>query len=79
MHPRILTSASVPQDENRHGDFFTAILKARSEFVDSNDWQVGVAASKQDWRLGLPSAIAQPARQRSSCGGEHSTLFVSNS
>jgi magnesium-protoporphyrin IX monomethyl ester (oxidative) cyclase len=27
------------QDENRHGDFFTAILKARSEFVDSNDWQ----------------------------------------
>lgn len=31
----------VLQDENRHGDFFTAILKARSEFVDSNDWQVG--------------------------------------
>ena len=29
------------QDENRHGDFFTAILKARSEFVSSNDWQVG--------------------------------------
>jgi magnesium-protoporphyrin IX monomethyl ester (oxidative) cyclase len=27
------------QDENRHGDFFTAVLKARSEFVDSNDWQ----------------------------------------
>lgn len=25
------------QDENRHGDFFTAILKARPEFLD--DWQ----------------------------------------
>eukprot|EP00208_Stichococcus_sp_RCC1054_P002783 CAMPEP_0206138428 /NCGR_PEP_ID=MMETSP1473-20131121/3318_1 /ASSEMBLY_ACC=CAM_ASM_001109 /TAXON_ID=1461547 /ORGANISM="Stichococcus sp, Strain RCC1054" /LENGTH=410 /DNA_ID=CAMNT_0053531865 /DNA_START=169 /DNA_END=1401 /DNA_ORIENTATION=+ len=27
------------QDENRHGDFFTAILKARPEFVEGSDWQ----------------------------------------
>lgn len=25
------------QDENRHGDFFSAVLKARPEFL--NDWQ----------------------------------------
>jgi hypothetical protein len=28
------------QDENRHGDFFTAVLKARPEFVEGSDWQV---------------------------------------
>mmetsp|Transcript_20335 Transcript_20335/g.24372 ORF Transcript_20335/g.24372 Transcript_20335/m.24372 type:complete len:426 (-) Transcript_20335:297-1574(-) len=27
------------QDENRHGDFFTALLKARSEFIDKDDLQ----------------------------------------
>jgi len=27
------------QDENRHGDFFTAVLKARPEFVEGSDWQ----------------------------------------
>ncbi len=26
------------QDENRHGDFFTAILKSQPQFI--NDWQV---------------------------------------
>lgn len=46
------------QDENRHGDFFTAILKARSEFVDSNDWQVGV-----NWTHSaqVPAGISVPA------------------
>ena len=28
------------QDENRHGDFFTAVLKARPELV--NDWQANL-------------------------------------
>jgi len=27
------------QDENRHGDFFTALLKSQKELVSANDWQ----------------------------------------
>lgn len=35
--PLTLTHPCRCQDENRHGDFFTACLKARPELV--NDWQ----------------------------------------
>lgn len=27
------------QDENRHGDFFSALLKAQPQFIDGSDWQ----------------------------------------
>ena len=27
------------QDENRHGDFFSALLKAQPQFIDGGDWQ----------------------------------------
>ena len=54
------------QDENRHGDFFTAILKARKEFVDSNDWTVGTVPGFADahpccpycWDLRSPPSVS---------------------
>eukprot|EP00238_Polyblepharides_amylifera_P006141 CAMPEP_0196576140 /NCGR_PEP_ID=MMETSP1081-20130531/5470_1 /TAXON_ID=36882 /ORGANISM="Pyramimonas amylifera, Strain CCMP720" /LENGTH=354 /DNA_ID=CAMNT_0041894671 /DNA_START=280 /DNA_END=1344 /DNA_ORIENTATION=+ len=30
------------QDENRHGDFFTALLKSQKELVSRNDWQAKI-------------------------------------
>jgi len=30
------------QDENRHGDFFTALLKSQKELVSANDWQAKI-------------------------------------
>ena len=33
----VLTVLSRSQDENRHGDFFTAVLKVQPQFLD--DWR----------------------------------------